>query len=78
LEGLRGEYSIAELYGTDPLKDPMAMRQVMVSWSLVHGFAELIISGRAEIPLGLGQLTKMEREAVVSDILLRALESTTS
>lgn len=70
--------NISNLFGADPSKDPMAMRQLMVSWSLVHGLAELVISGRAEIPLGFGQLTKAEREAVLSDIMLRALKNTVS
>lgn len=68
--------SISEVFAIDPSSDPMAMRQVMTSWSMVHGLAELVISGRAEIPLGFGRLTKMERETVLSDIMLRALEGT--
>jgi len=69
---------VSNLFGLDLPNDPMAMRQVMTSWALVHGLAELVISGRAEIPLGFGQLTKAEREIILSDIMLRALKSTAS
>ena len=69
---------VSDMFKTDPQNDPLAMRQVMTSWSLVHGLAELVVSGRAEIPLGFGRLTTAEREAVLSDIMLRALRGTAS
>ena len=64
---------ISNVFDTNPYSDPMAMRQVMATWSMVHGLAELVISGRAEVPLGLGQLTRTERDAVLTDIILRGM-----
>jgi len=64
---------IADAFDTDPYNNPSAMRQVMTSWSIVHGLAELVISGRAEVPLGFGEMTQAEREAALSDIMLRAI-----
>lgn len=55
----------------NPYEDTDAMRDLMASWSLVHGLAELIVSGRAERPLGLSTLHDDERDAVVTDIIGR-------
>src|SRR5690554_1829417 len=55
----------------NPYEDKDAMKDLMVSWSLVHGLAELIVSGRAERPLGLAKLQNDERDAVLTDIIRR-------
>ena len=47
---------------------------LMTSWSVVHGLAELIISGRAEGPLKLSSRTPDERDALIRAILLRVHE----
>lgn len=65
---------IGNILGADPYSDRAAMTQVMASWSMVHGLAELVISGRMEIPLGISQLKQKDREAIFEDILLRALK----
>jgi AcrR family transcriptional regulator len=65
--------AISNRIDTDPYSDPMAMRQVMTTWSIVHGLAELVISGRAEVPLGFGQMTRAQRDAALADIMRRAL-----
>ena len=57
--------------GNDPYADPDAMSQLVASWSLVHGLAELIVAGRAERLLGLSSLSVDQRDAVLSDILRR-------
>lgn len=66
--------NIRSVLGTDPYTDPVGMRQVMASWAMVHGLADLIIAGRAERPMGFGQMTAAEREAALADIMLRALK----
>lgn len=39
---------IARLRGTSPYEDAAAMADVMASWSMVHGFASLLLSGRMD------------------------------
>ena len=64
---------IENVVKADPYTDPVAMKQVMASWSMVHGLAELIISGRAEIPLGFGKMTYLDQEAAITAIMLKTL-----
>ncbi len=61
--------------GKSPYSDEASMVDLMASWSLVHGLAELIVSGRAERPLQLSQLSQEDREAVLSAILGRVNQS---
>ena len=61
--------------GKSPYSDEASMVDLMASWSLVHGLAELIVSGRAERPLQLSQLSQEDREAVLSAILGRVNKS---
>lgn len=44
---------------------------VMASWSVVHGLAELIISGRAERPLALSLQSSQSRDAAIRAIILK-------
>ncbi|GAB4190112.1 MAG: TetR/AcrR family transcriptional regulator [Wenzhouxiangellaceae bacterium] len=62
---------IQAVAGSDPYANPEAMIQLIAAWSVVHGLAELIVSGRAERPLGLEGLSTEQRDAVLSDILRR-------
>jgi AcrR family transcriptional regulator len=39
---------IARLRGVSPYEDGEAMADVMASWSMVHGFASLLLSGRMQ------------------------------
>ena len=55
----------------DPYKDANAMQDLVTSWALVHGLAELIVSGRTERPLGLSSLSDEDKERVLTNILLR-------
>ena len=57
--------------GGNPYEDRESMLDLMASWSLVHGLAELIISGRAERPLNLSDLEPAERRRTLSSILAR-------
>src|SRR5690606_26657212 len=59
----------------NPSQDQAGTRGRMASWALVHGLAELIVSGRAERPLGLAALQRGERDAVLTDILQRLAAS---
>lgn len=47
---------------------------LMTSWSVVHGLAELIISGRAAAPMQLDARTPEERDAMIHAILMRVHE----
>ncbi len=47
---------------------------LMTSWSVVHGLAELIISGRAAAPMQLELRTPEERDAMIHAILMRVHE----
>jgi len=53
-----------------PFSDQNALHYLMASWSVVHGLAELIVSGRAERPIGFSQMNKKQRDQLVSSILL--------
>ncbi|PEQ12903.1 TetR family transcriptional regulator [Novosphingobium sp. PC22D] len=59
--------------GSDPYEDPVAMKQVVASWSIVHGLADLLISGRLDAPLAVVG-TEAERDEIMSEIMLRVLE----
>ena len=65
---------IRDVIGTDPNTDPVAMTQVAASWSMVHGLADLMISGRLDGPLHLKERSGTDRDALLSKVLLRALE----
>lgn len=57
--------------GQNPYTDPKSMKDLMASWAVVHGLAELVISGRAERTLGLSEMSQKERDAAFTSILLR-------
>ena len=59
----------------NPYEDKDSMLDLMTSWSVVHGLAELLVSGRAERPLNLASLTYVEKEAALVSILDRANRS---
>ncbi|MFC6198181.1 TetR/AcrR family transcriptional regulator [Ponticaulis profundi] len=59
----------------NPYEDKDSMLDLMTSWSVVHGLAELLVSGRAERPLNLASLTDVEKEAALVSILDRANRS---
>lgn len=51
----------------DPYTDSESMKQLLRSWAVVHGLAELIISGRTDRLLALPGLE--DREAVLASLL---------
>ena len=59
----------------NPYEDKDSMLDLMTSWSVVHGLAELLVSGRAERPLNLASLTDVEKAAALVSILDRANRS---
>ena len=70
---------VREMLGADPYGDPVAMKQVIASWAIVHGLADLLISGRLDAPMASADISKTRRDAVLSEIMLRVLnESRTS
>lgn len=68
---------VRDMTGAHPMENTEARLQLMASWSMVHGLAELMISGRGEIPLGFSKLTSLEREQALSKILLKAWQGKT-
>ena len=58
----------------NPYTDPEGMVDLMASWAIVHGLAELIISGRAERTLGISELSASERDKVLTAIIARAIK----
>ena len=62
--------AVEGLRGVSPFEDADAMIDVIGCWSSVHGFAELLLSGRLVTLKG---LEKPEREAVLRRTLEKAL-----
>jgi AcrR family transcriptional regulator len=61
---------IARLRGVSPFDNAAAMADVMASWSMVHGFAELLISNRMKT---VSRLPKAEREAYFESVFCRTV-----
>jgi AcrR family transcriptional regulator len=61
---------VTRLRGHAPSADAAAMADVMAAWSMAHGLAELLISGRLKPLQG---MTDAEREAVLRRMMTRAL-----
>jgi AcrR family transcriptional regulator len=64
---------VREIMDCDPHTHSAAMAQVAASWAMVHGLADLMISGRLDGPLALNDISEKTREVLLSDIMLRAL-----
>lgn len=60
--------AIHAVNGVDPRKDSAAMRDVAASWAIVHGLAELTLSGR--MPL---LATSGDADEIYADIAARAV-----
>jgi len=61
---------IATLRATEALEDSLVMADVMASWSMVHGFADLLISGRMQ---SVQALPPAEREAFFRQVFMRTV-----
>ena len=61
---------IARLRGVSPFEDAGAMADVIGCWSMVHGFAELLLAGRLHAAEG---LSKAERDALLARIIERGI-----
>lgn len=59
---------VYQLTGTDPRTDQAAMVDVMASWAVVHGIADLLNSGQLKF---LQDLRKSERKAMINDVIAR-------
>ncbi|MFK7842059.1 MAG: TetR/AcrR family transcriptional regulator [Sphingorhabdus sp.] len=57
----------------DPYSDPVVMKDVMSAWAIVHGLANLMISNRAETAMDFERMSKADRDAELTDIILRAI-----
>jgi len=60
---------IEQRTGKNPYTDPQSMAELLASWGMVHGLAELINSGRAEQPMDAAGLAGVERD----EVLIRSL-----
>jgi AcrR family transcriptional regulator len=59
---------ITRLRGVSPYEDETAMADVMASWSLVHGFASLLLSGRMQ---NVQEMDQPVREAFFRQVFAR-------
>lgn len=65
--------NIQNLSRSDPYTDPAAMIDVMASWAMVHGLADLMISDRTGRPLGFDQMSRAKRDVALAEIMIRAV-----
>jgi len=61
---------IKRIRNKSPYDDPQAMKDVMAAWSMVHGFADLMISGRM-IPVQ--EMAEEERETFFRNVFARCV-----
>ena len=52
-----------------PFENKDSMIELMASWSIVHGLAELIVLGRAEAPLKLSEQSPEQRDELIRAII---------
>lgn len=62
---------IQKLVQSNPYDDPSAMMDVMASWAMAHGLADLMISGRTDRPMGFDQMSQTELDTALTDLMLR-------
>jgi len=62
--------NVGQVNGTDPQKDDQAMIDVMATWAIAHGLADLLNGGRLKFLL---QQPDEKRDAHVADIMRRVL-----
>ena len=65
---------VQQYVGADPYTDTAAMLDVMASWSMVHGLADLIISGRADRAMGFNKMSPAARDKALSDLISRTIK----
>jgi len=63
--------AVREARGADPAEDGRAMLDVAASWSIVHGLAELLLSGQLRF---LADIAGDDPEAVYAEIIRRMTE----
>jgi len=61
------------LVGADPHADREAMKDVMASWAMAHGLADLMVSGRADRPLNFSEMPQAEIDQILTDLLARSV-----
>lgn len=70
-EKLVGE--VKKITSSDPYTDELAMTDVLASWAVVHGLADLMIAGRLGRASFLATMTPEQRDALFASIILRAI-----
>jgi len=63
---------MSKIENSDPHTEPKAMTDVMATWAIVHGIADLLIGGSSSFIEFLDSMDKTEREATLTNIILRA------
>ncbi len=63
---------VLKIVGSDPRTDPAIMADVMATWALVHGLADLLIGTPSSLTTYFENMTKIERENIWSNMILRA------
>lgn len=58
---------------SDPNVDREAMKDVMASWAIVHGLADLIISGRTDRPMGFNQMSRAQLDSALTNLISRVI-----
>lgn len=63
---------VQKVASSDPRSDPTIMADVMATWAMVHGLADLLIGTPSSLTIYFENMTKTERETVLSNMVLRA------
>ncbi|MEM1197190.1 MAG: TetR/AcrR family transcriptional regulator [Pseudomonadota bacterium] len=66
-------HDVSVVLGRDPHEDHTAMSDVMSAWVIAHGLADLMVAQRFERIASFAGMSKPEREALFSDMILRAI-----
>lgn len=61
------------LVGENPHTDRNAMKDVMASWAMAHGLADLMVSGRADRPMNFSDMPQSEIDQILTDLLARSV-----
>lgn len=61
------------LVGENLHTDRNAMKNVMASWAMAHGLADLMVSGRADRPMNFSNMSQSEIDQILTDLLARSV-----
>ncbi|WP_422343682.1 TetR/AcrR family transcriptional regulator [Parasphingorhabdus sp.] len=64
---------VGNVHQSNPHENPAMMQDVMAAWAIVHGMADLMIAGRTGRALPFGNMDDSQRDATLSDLILRSI-----